>query len=211
MVLSREAKKETEEKLSGLKRPVSLSVLTQDIEASNCKETRAIAEGLAEMSPKVMVECADFLANGSIVRKYAVERIPALVVSSKEGGMAHFYGTPTGYLFFSLIEALRGAANGPVLSEETRAWLDGLDRDLHIQLFVSPTCPHCPPMVNLAHRLSLCSGRVFAAAVNVCEFPFLAIKHKVESIPFAVVNGIAVSNEALSEKAFVDKLKYLEK
>jgi glutaredoxin-like protein len=211
MVLSREAKKDTEEKLSGLKRPVSLAVFTQDVESSTCKETRSIAEGLAEMSPKVMVESADFMANGSIVRKYGVERIPAVVVASKEGGMARFYGTPTGYLFSCLVEALRGAANGPALADETKAWLEGLDRDLRIQLFVSPTCPHCPPMVNLAHRMGLYSPYVNAASVSICEFPFLAVKYGVASLPFAVVNEVAVSAEALSEKAFLDKLRYLEK
>jgi glutaredoxin-like protein len=211
MVLSREAKKETEEKLSGMKRPVSLAVFTQDIEASNCKETRSIAEGLAEMSPKVMVECADFLANGSIVRKYSVERIPAVVVASKEGGMARFYGTPTGYLFPALVDALRSASNGPALADETKAFLDDLERDLEIQVFVAPTCPHCAPMMSLIHKLGLYSPRVFASSISICEFPFLAVRHSVDALPFTVVNGTAVAADALAEKAFVEKLKYLEK
>lgn len=210
MVLSREAKKETEEKLSGLKRPVTLAVLTQEIESSSCKETRSIAEGLAEMSPKVMVECADFLANGSIVRKYAVERIPAIVVRSKEGGMAHFYGAPTGYLFPALIEAIRYAANGPALSDEAREWLEGLKRDLRLQVFASPTCPHSPPMASLVHRMSLYSPSVFGAVVSLPEFPHLAVKHGIGAIPSVVANGKLVAEDALSEKAFLDKLKKLE-
>lgn len=211
MVLSREARKETEERLSGLKRPVTLAVLTQDIESACCKETRSIAEGLAEMSSKVIVECADFLANGSIVRKYAVERIPALVVASKEGGMAHFYGAPTGYLFSALIEALRAASSGPALSEETKAWLGSLERDIHIQVFASPSCPTCAQVAAIAQRMSLYSPSVFAAIVSLPEFPHLAVKHGITALPSIVANGKLIAAEALSEKALVEKLSKLEK
>jgi alkyl hydroperoxide reductase subunit AhpF len=211
MVLSREAKKEVEERLSGLRRPVSLAVFTQDIECLACKETRSIAEGLAEMSAKVMVECADFRANGSIVRKYAAERIPAVVVGSKEGAMAHFYGVPSGYIFSSLVEAIRDAANGPALSEESKAWIGSLPSGLKLEAFVSPSDPGCAPMIGLIHRMSLYSPDVLAAAVSLTDFPHLAVKHQVAAIPSVFANGKLVCAEALSEKAFLEKLKQTEK
>jgi alkyl hydroperoxide reductase subunit AhpF len=211
MVLSREAKKDVEERLSGLKRPVSLAVFTQDVECFACKETRSIAEGLAEMSAKVMVECADFRANGSIVRKFAAERIPAVVVGSKEGTMAHFYGVPSGYVFASLVEAIRDAANGPALSDESKAWIDSLESGLRLEAFVSPSEPSGASMISLIHRMSLYSSGVLAAAVSLPDFPHLAVKHKVADVPSVFSGGKLVCSEALSEKAFLQKLKQMEK
>ncbi len=211
MVLSRESKKDIEQRLTGMKRPVTLAVFTQEIEAACCKETRNIAEGLAEMSPKVIVESSDFIGNGSIVRKYGAERIPAIVVSSKEGRMARFYGTPSGYVFIALVEAIRDASNGPALLEESIDWLESLDRDIQLQVFVSPTCPHCSAMIGLVNKLAFASDRIQAACISLPDFPHLAVKYGVEALPSVFSGGAKACEGAVSEKALLDKLKKLEK
>ena len=51
-----------------------------------------------------------------------------------------YFGIPSGYEFATLVEDVIDASTGEHgLSRETAAWLSDLDRDLHIQVFVTPT------------------------------------------------------------------------
>ena len=55
-------------------------------------------------------------------------------------GKVRYFGMPSGYEFSVLLGSLVDASLGKsALSEETVKVLQGLDKDLHIQVFVTPT------------------------------------------------------------------------
>ena len=74
------------------------------------------------------------------------------------------------------------------LSPESRAFLDGLAADVHLQVFVTPTCPYCPPAVILAQQMAFYSPRVRADMIEATEFPQLAQKYNVYGVPRTVIN-----------------------
>jgi len=84
--------------------------------------------------------------------------------------------------------------------------LAGLDRDLTIDVFVTPTCPHCPPAVLLAYRAALASPHIRAAAIEATEFPALADSLDVWSVPRVVVNGVPHWDGTVPERVFVDRI-----
>jgi alkyl hydroperoxide reductase subunit AhpF len=108
----------------------------------------------------------------------------------------------------SLLEAIEMVSKGSSdLSAETREFLDSLDRDLHFQVFVTPTCPYCPGAVILAHALAMASDRVSADMVEVSEFPQLAVKYQVQGVPRTVINETIVQEGAAPEEMLISKLK----
>ena len=64
----------------------------------------------------------------------------AKVAGSTTGGAMRFVGLPAGYEFSTLIADIVDVSSGTVgLSQQTQDELRGLDQDLHLQVFVTPT------------------------------------------------------------------------
>ena len=55
-------------------------------------------------------------------------------------------------------------------------------------MFVTPTCPYCPPAVILAQQMAYYSPRVRADMIEATEFPPLAQKYNVYGVPRTVIN-----------------------
>jgi glutaredoxin-like protein len=119
-----------------------------------------------------------------------------------------FYGIPAGYEFMSLLEAIKMVSAGKAdLQSETRAFLEQLTVPIHIQVFVTPTCPYCPRAVVLAHQLALSSERVRADMVEANEFPHLSIRYDVMGVPRTVINEDTFIEGAAPERMVLQKLQ----
>jgi len=84
--------------------------------------------------------------------------------------------------------------------------LEEIDRDVHIQVFVTPTCPYCPRSVVLAHKLALASEHIRADMVEAMEFPHLANRYSVMGVPRSVFNEKDFIEGAVPEPLYVDKI-----
>lgn len=194
--------------LDELKETVTLVFFTQKTECRFCKETRELLEEIASLSPKLALEVLDFQHDAKRAEEYGVDKIPATVVLSPDYRGMRFFGIPSGYEFTSLLEAIRIASTSDSgLSADTRAFLDGLEEDLHLQVFVTPTCPYCPGAVTLAHRMAHYSSRVTADMVEATEFPHLAQKYNVMGVPRTVINENAFQEGAAPEETLVQKIR----
>jgi protein-disulfide isomerase len=92
------------------------------------------------------------------------------------------------------------------LSAAMRETLARLTVPLHIQVFVTPTCPYCPRAVLLAHKLALATEQVRADMVDASEFPELSDRYGVHAVPRTVVNDTVHMEGAIPEAAFVEEL-----
>jgi alkyl hydroperoxide reductase subunit AhpF len=75
------------------------------------------------------------------VAELGIERIPAIAVLGDHHDYGvRLYGLPTGYEFGMLVEAILDVSRGTSgLADETRAGLAGLDKDLRLRVFSTPT------------------------------------------------------------------------
>ena len=196
----------------GLQHPVKLLMFSQEMECQYCRETRSIAEEIAALSPKITLEVYDFTADHTVAEQYGVDKIPAMAMLRdgepvKDYGI-RYYGLPSGYEFASLIEDIMMISRGDSgLSEETRAQLGDLTQPLHLQVFVTPTCPHCPQAVRLAHQLAMESDLVQADMVEAIEFPHLSMKYQVQGVPRTVINETVHLEGAAPEMMLMAKVK----
>ena len=74
------------------------------------------------------------------------------------------------------------------LIAETRQALEALTEPVHLQIFVTPTCPYCPQAVALGFEMAYASSNVRADGIESSEFPHLAIKYEVAGVPRTVIN-----------------------
>jgi glutaredoxin-like protein len=183
---------------------VRLVVFSQEVPCLFCKETELVANELAEISPKIKVEKYDFVKDMMKAKEFRIDKIPAIAVIGKKDYGVRFYGIPSGYEFNSLVGAILDVSRAESgLSQKTKDVLKLIDNSVHIQVFVTPTCPLCPAAVRLAHRLAIESDMIWADMVESTEFVPLAQKYSVTGVPKIVINEKFEFNGAVPEDLFV--------
>jgi len=200
------------EHFQSLTTPVKILVFTQEMECQYCKETRMIAEEVAELSEAISVEAYDFVADKATADQYHIDKIPALVIM--RGGeqpkdySIRYYGVPSGYEFTSVIEDIMMVSSGESgLSEATRKELATLEKHLHFQVFVTPTCPYCPQAVRLANQMAMESDLVRGDMIEAIEFPHLSQKYQVQGVPRTVINEDVHQEGAAPEAMLMQRVR----
>ncbi len=190
-----------------LDKPVTLINFTQEIECMYCRETRLLLKEVAALSGKIELKVYNFQLDKEISDQYQIDKIPATVVMADRDMGIRFYGIPGGYEFASLLESIEIVSSGKSpLSADTQKKLREIDKDVHIQVFVTPTCPYCPAAVITGHALAQANSRIKADMVEAAEFPHLAQKYRVMGVPRVVINENTFFEGALPENAYVDKV-----
>jgi glutaredoxin-like protein len=164
-------------------------------------------EELSALSPKLHLETIDFYQQPQAAREHGVERIPAILLDAGGSSRVKFYGIPMGYELTTIIEDIKAISKGVSwLTLQTRIKLRRVNRRVHIQVFVTPTCSLSPAMAQLAHAFALESPRIFADVVEIQEFPALAQAYGVQSVPLIIVNEYTRLTGAVTEGQLLEKV-----
>ncbi len=195
-MLTPELQQQVREFFNQLVNKVKLVVFTQEalvqlpgLECASCRDNRILMEELASLSDKVEAVIYDFVKDKAKAEEYGVDKIPATVVEDGSGRRVRFFGWPGGYEFASLLHAIKMVSTGDSgLSERTKQMLSQIKNPVHIQVFVTPTCPYCPMAVQLAHAMAVESPLITSDMVNASDFPHLANRYGVYAVPKTVIN-----------------------
>jgi len=186
---------------------VKLVFFTQEFECEFCGVTRQLLEELESISDKIHLEVYDFQKDKDKADSYGIDKIPAIAVTGREDYGIRYFGVPSGYEFSSLIEDILDVSKGSSnLSDDTKEKIGGITEPVHIQVFVTQTCPYCPVAVRMAHRLAMESGNIRGDMVGAIEFPHLANKYRVFGVPKVIINDRVEFEGALPEPLFVEKV-----
>jgi len=200
------------QRLQGLPRPVSL-IAFGDPDSEPCTAVRQLAEEIAAAVPEVRAVALGRAAAAEAFAAFGVDEVPALAVTPdpklRPDNGIRFFGFPGGYEFDSLLDAIvRVAAGEPGLAPEMVEFLAGLGSTaLHLEVFVTPTCPYCPRMVQLAHRMALLHPAVRADMIDASEFPHWAAHYEVRGVPLTVVNGALRIEGLVPERRLLQQLQ----
>ncbi|NLF02582.1 MAG: glutaredoxin [Anaerolineales bacterium] len=207
-VLNQEIADQVRAHLADLSGSVRLVVFTQEFECQYCTETRQLAEEIAELSDRISVEVYDFTQDKEKATELGIDKIPAIAVIGAQDYGVRFYGIPAGYEFASLLQALKTVASGQTsLADETLRTLQQLEAPVHIQVFVTPTCPYCQTSVILGHQMAVASPMVRADMVEATEFPHLAMKYQVMGVPRTVINETVHIEGAVPEQVVLARMQ----
>ena len=193
-------------------RPVRLLFFTQTLGCETCLQAKQILDELPLLSDRITVEEVNFVLESDKAAQYEIDRVPAVaLVGQTEAGderdsKIRFLGTPSGYEFMSLIQAVLLVGGRPsMLSEESLKLVAAVATPTKVHVFTTPTCPHCPRAVAVAHEMAFANPNITAFAVEATEFPDLARKYTVTGVPKTVVDtGVEILG-ALPPDAFVEQ------
>ncbi len=187
---------------------VELVVFTQERECQFCKETRELVEGFEALSPKIKVKVYDFVKNGDEDIKYNIKKIPAIaIIGSRDYGV-RYYGVPAGYEFAAFVDDIIDVSRGTTsFSETLKKKIAEIKKPVHLQVFVSPTCPYCPKAARYAHQFAIENEFITADVIEMTEFPYLVQRYSVMSTPHIVINEDTSFVGAQPAEAFIEQIK----
>jgi glutaredoxin-like protein len=170
-----------------------------------CKETRQLLEEVADLSGRISLEVLDIEAAADKAAAYGIDKVPGIVLLGEGDRGVRIYGIPSGYEYATLVEDLIDISRGTTrLSEKTKEALKSVDKDIRIQVFVTPTCVYCSSVVRLAHQFALESPHIRAEMIESTEFPDLSNRYNVYGVPKTIVN------ETVSFEGLVPEEEFLE-
>jgi glutaredoxin-like protein len=193
--------------LAAIADPVTLLFFTQTIGGpETALITKQILDEIAGLSDRVSIEEVNFILEKDRAAALGITAVPAIAVLKRDvDTRIRFLGAPAGYEFMSLIEAiiLAGGKDSGLSHESKRLIAEHVAEPLDIKVFVTPTCPHCPRAVTLAHRMAFEHPLIHATCIEATEFMDLSRQYRVTGVPKAVVNGTIEILGAVPEETFV--------
>lgn len=192
--------------------PVTITLFTTSaagltvpgVDCQYCEAARQLLEEVAALDPRLTLVIRNVVTEPDAARAAGVEEIPAILIGRNGDTRIRYYGMPAGFEFGVLVDGLIAASreNGG-LSPQTRQALKTLAAEVHLQVFVTPTCPYCPGVARLAYAMASASPRVRADVVEASEFPALADRYAVYGVPKVVINEAVSFEGAVPEPAFL--------
>ena len=187
--------------------PVTLLFFTQTIGGpETALVTKQILDQIAGLSDRVSIEEVNFILERDRAAALGITGVPAIAVLKGDlDTRIRFLGAPGGYEFVSLIEAilLAGGTDSGLSQESKTLIAEYVAEPLDIKVFVTPTCPHCPRAVTLAHRMAFEHPLIHATCIEATEFMDLSRQYRVTGVPKTVVNGTIEILGAVPEETFV--------
>jgi glutaredoxin-like protein len=206
-LLSEQDRQTVARHLTAITHPVRILFFTQTIGAPDTVlVARQVLDDVVSLSDQITLEEVNFVLDKERAAAFGVDGIPAIALLRGDDDTGiRFLGAPAGYEFMSLIEALILAGTGESgLTEDSKALVAAhITAPTEILVFVTPTCPHCPRAVTLAHRMAVEHPLVRATCVEATEFLELSRRYQVTGVPKTVVNGTIEMLGALPENVFV--------
>jgi len=128
-----------------MQEPVEVLYFGRKDECDYCDDTRQLLVELAETSDKLALSTYDLETDAALAQQYRVDKAPGIVIAGRDGDQIldfgiRYSGIPAGHEFSSLINTMllvSGRDSG--LEPQTRQYLSGLKKPVHLQVFVTPT------------------------------------------------------------------------
>lgn len=188
-LLNQEVSGQIKEYLSPMKNNITLMLFTEG-DCQTCKETRQLLSEVSELSNKITVIEKDLKSPEA--KEYDITLTPSFVILNDEGIYqgVKFNGIPAGHEINSFLSALMDMSGHDFgFDDSIKARLDKLKRKVNIKVFVTLSCPHCPPAVSNAHRLAMSHPMIEGEMIEAQTFPEISNQYNVSGVPKIVIDG----------------------
>jgi len=208
-VLSADDRSQVNELLSNLEETVTVHVFTED-DCQYCEETLDLYEDVEGESDNIVIETHDMsdpLAEELGATKY--DGAPVTVITRDGVTGVRYFGIPSGQEFSAFLQGLIAVAQGPdatELPDDVREKVQNIDQPVNIKVFVTPTCPHCPRAVQVAHQMAIENDEITADGIESQEFMELSQEYGVRGVPQINVNDDGQFTGGLPPEQFIDEV-----
>lgn len=134
---------------------------------------------------------------------------PIITPSNKKNII--FLGLPSGHEFSVLLEDIHNLSNNHShLPMDMKEKIKNIDKEIEILVFVTPTCPYCPPMTSLAHNMAFLNEKIKGIMVEAIEFPNFSDKFNVSGVPRTIVRDLKTKEIIMDQEGAIPFNLFIE-
>lgn len=190
-LLNEELRAQLKSILDQMKDNVNVALFTSSEDCETCEDTKSFMEEVSGVADKVILKQYDMTTDKEMADKLGITLTPSIVLldkDSKDNGIK-FNGIPAGHEINSFITGLiEVSGSGEELPDALMERLNKINRPVHIKVFVTLGCPHCPGAVSKAHKLALENEHITAEMIESQTFYSEADKYNVSGVPKIIIN-----------------------
>ena len=205
--LQEKDKPDVQKILNNMVNPVKLIIFTSEQNCQYCQETKQLLNEVVDLTDNISLTEYDLATDSDAADQYHIDKAPAIVIRADQDYGVRYFGIPSGYEFGSLLEDIVDISRDDAGFSETQLdEIARIEKPLHLQVFVTPTCPYCPAAVRNAHRMAMVNPNITADMIEATEFPELSQQYNVRGVPRTVVNDDFNIDGGLPEDAFIHQI-----
>ena len=186
--------------LEGLSKEIKILFFEKE-NCQTCPDAKQLISMVAELSGgKVKVEYHNL--NDNVAKEMNIYDAPTIVIDN-----IRYYGLPSGHEFGPFVEMIVFISKGEtIISKEIAEKIKKIDKPIHLQVFITPTCPYCPKAVIIAHMFAILNKNITSDMVEAIEFPKLSQENSVMAVPKIVINKTESFEGAYPPEAFAEQV-----
>jgi len=172
-----------------------------------CETAEQLIEEVSLTSTRLIKEVYDIDEDADLASKWRVDKVPAILIFGEKEYGVRFFGLPSGYEFSTFIEDIVDISrNTSRLTPRTKEAVKKIDKPVHIQVFVTPSCPYCPRVVRLAHQFAIENTLITGDMIEALEFQELSNRYNVLAVPKTIINDQIFFEGAVPETLFLQQV-----
>ena len=185
---------------STMEKPVTLVLFTEKVQCPACHTQQEILEAVTALSDKLELKALNSQEHQQEAEQYNIDKFPATVPLGEKDHGIRFFGMTAGEEFSSFLETIMMISTGQSeLAPQFETLVGNIEQPVHIQVFVTLTCPYCPKMVHAAHQFAYLNENIRSDMIEASQFRELAMKYQVEGVPKTIINETTVLEGAHPE------------
>jgi len=215
MVFDEKTRQRIKEKFAmELKNDVHIRVFSSNLVTGNGPQeytefTKDFLKELSDLDERMHVDFENIYDEEA--KKLGISVSPSVLIGNGSGSYpVQYFGAPAGYEAGSFIEAVSMISRSDsALEQSSREKLRHIDKDLLIETYVTPACPHCPRAVVLSNQIAIESrGTIVSRCIEAEEMLERARLFNVSSVPQQVINEDrgSVTVGVQQERTFVNQV-----
>lgn len=193
-----------------LKNPVILMTFITHNNCEYCNEEAQLVNELTKANSLIKAEVINIDDDSKTPSKFNIDKAPAINImgDNYKDYRVRYFGLPAGHEFSAFIDDVIDVSNDKSrLSPNGKARTKAISQPARIEVYVTPTCPYCPRAVRMAHQMAIENPLITGDMVEAMEFPDLADKYQVMSVPKMIINGSYHFVGALPEPQFIEQVE----
>ena len=170
---------------------------------------RELIRAFRQITPKITL--LEYDLTHEIAGKWRVAYSPTLLFDP-ERYHVRWLGAPMGEEGRTFVEALTMMGYRKTnLSEASQKIFQNIQSPRNVKIFVSPTCPYCPPQAVNALKAAIERPEMISLEIiDIQANPEIADRYSAQSVPQTYVNEVLIAMGAQSEELFLSSLDKME-
>ncbi|MCL4478082.1 MAG: thioredoxin family protein [Deltaproteobacteria bacterium] len=195
-----------QEKLKAITDEIKIIFFEPEKSCHQCPHIKLLLTELEEASDKVILELVNEIQQPDLIKKFGIERCPAMAfIGAKDYGI-RYYGTPTNFVecFLDLVSDI--SKGGHPLKSDVLKEIEKLKKPVNIKVLGTQTCPYTPIAGRTAVRFAISSELITVHLIDVISFPEFQTRYNLRSTPEIVINDQTILYGIKSEEDLLKEI-----